>query len=103
MLARPQRRDGSGVPVAAVSAITGEGCPRLTEFLAELLDQGAPIEARLSPQDGDALAWLYRHGRVISRSDDESGEVSVAVRLDAQALGQFEQKFPGALLREAAE
>jgi len=103
MLARPQRRDGSGVPVVAVSAITGEGCPRLMEFLTELLDQGAPIEARLGPQDGDALAWLYRHGRVLSRSDDESGEVSLAVRLDAQALGQFEQRFPGALLREAAE
>ena len=103
MLARPQRRDGSGVPVVALSAITGEGCERLTEFLAELLDQGAPIEARLGPQDGDALAWLYRHGRVMSRSDGDDGEVSVAVRLDAQALGQFEQRFPGALLREAAE
>ena len=103
MLARPQRRDGSGVPIVAVSAVTGEGCARLTEFLAELLDQGAPIEARLGAQDGDALAWLYRHGRVMSRSDDDDGQVSLAVRLDAQALGQFEQRFPGALLREATE
>ena len=103
MLERPQRRDGSGVPVVALSAITGEGCAKLTGFLAELLDKGAPIEARLGPQDGDALAWLYRHGRVISRADNEVGQVSLAVRLDAQALGQFEQRFPGALLREAAE
>jgi GTP-binding protein HflX len=103
MLARPQRRDGSGVPVVALSAITGEGCERLLEFLTELLDQGAPIEARLGPQDGDALAWLYRHGRVLKRSDADSGEVNLAVRLDAQALGQFERRFPGALLREAAE
>ena len=103
LLDRPQRRDGSGVPVVALSAITGEGCAKLTGFLAELLDKGAPIEARLGPQDGDALAWLYRHGRVLSRSDAESGEVNVAVRLDAQALGQFERRFPGALLREAAE
>ena len=103
LLDRPQRRDGSGVPVVAVSAITGDGCARLTEFLTELLDKGAPIEARLGPQDGDALAWLYRNGRVISRSDDEGGQISVAVRLDAQALGQFERRFPGALLREAAE
>ncbi len=101
LLARPQRRDGSGVPVVALSAITGEGCDRLTEFLAELLDKGAPIEARLGPDDGEALAWLYRHGRVLSRSDDGSGHVSLEVRLDAQALGQFERRFPGALLREA--
>ena len=103
MLNRPQRRDGSGAPVVALSAITGEGCERLTDFLAELLDKGAPIEARLGPSEGDALAWLYRHGRVIGRSDEESGQVSVSVRLDAQALGQFERRFPGALLREAAE
>ena len=103
MLDRPQRRDGPGVPVVALSAITGEGCETLSGFLAELLDKGALIEARLGPQDGDALAWLYRHGRVISRSDDEAGQVSVAVRLDAQALGQFEQQFPGARLGEAAE
>ena len=102
LLARPQRRDGSGVPVVALSAITGEGCERLTEFLAELLDKGAPIEARLGPDDGEALAWLYRHGRVLGRSDDGSGQVSLEVRLDAQALGQFERRFPGALLREAA-
>ena len=103
MLARPQRRDGAGAPVVAVSAISGEGCQRLTEFLTELLDQGSPLEVRLGAQDGDALAWLYRHGRVLSRSDGDSGEVSLTVRLDAQALGQFERKFPGALLKEAAE
>ena len=102
-LNRPQRRDGSGVPVVAVSAITGEGCERLGAFLAELLDKGAPIEAKLGPEDGEALAWLYRHGRVLSRSDDEAGQVSLAIRLDAQALGQFERRFPGAYLREAAE
>jgi GTP-binding protein HflX len=103
LLNRPQRRDGSGVPVVAVSAITGDGCERLLAFLAELLDKGAPIEAKLGPEHGEALAWLYRHGRVLSRSDDDEGQVSLAVRLDAQALGQFERKFPGALLREAAE
>jgi hypothetical protein len=40
---------------------------------------------------------------VLRRSDDESGAVQLAVRLDAQALGQFERLFPDALLREAAE
>ncbi len=103
LLNRPQRRDGSGVPVVAVSAIAGDGCERLAAFLAELLDKGAPIEAKLGPEHGEALAWLYRHGRVLSRSDGDEGQVSLAVRLDAQALGQFERRFPGALLREAAE
>jgi GTP-binding protein HflX len=96
-------RRGAGGAVAPVSAVTGEGCERLLAFLADLVDQGAPVEAQLQPQDGEALAWLYRHGRVTGRHDEEGGAVHIAVRLDAQALGQFEQLFPGTLLREAAE
>ena len=44
------------------------------------------------------MAWLYRHGRVMDRVDDEDGSVRIAVRLGAQALGQFEQQFPKAEL-----
>jgi GTPase len=97
------RREGPGGPVIAVSAATGEGCGHLLSFLAELVDQGAPIEAHLGPEEGDALAWLYRHGRVIHREDDGEGGVHIAVRLDSQALGQFERRFPQTLLKDAAE
>jgi GTP-binding protein HflX len=103
LLARTPRREGATAPVVAVSAVTGEGCEHLLGFLADLVDQGAPVEAQLMPEDGEAMAWLYRHGRVLTRADDEGGVVRLAVRLDAQALGQFERLFPEALLREAAE
>ncbi len=93
----------SAQPVVAVSAATGEGCDHLLAFLAELVDQGAPIEAQLGADEGDAMAWLYRHGRVMGRTDDDTGGVHLSVRLDAQALGQFERLFPHTLLREAAE
>ena len=73
----------------------GEGVP--------LFDDDAAVEARLSAGDGQALAWLYRNGRVVSRGEDEDGGVLVSVRLDRQALGRFERQFPQALLREAAE
>jgi GTPase len=102
-LSQRTRREGPGGPVIAVSAATGEGCEHLLSFLAELVDQGAPIEAHLGPEEGDALAWLYRHGRVIHREDDGEGGVRIAVRLDSQALGQFERRFPQTLLKEAAE
>jgi GTP-binding protein HflX len=102
LLAR-SRREGSATPMVAVSAASGEGCDHLLAFLADLVDRGAPVQARLDAGDGQALAWLYRHGRVLSRSDDEAGGVQLDVRLDAQALGQFERLFPGAVLREAAE
>jgi GTP-binding protein HflX len=104
LLARPRRREGSASPPAvAVSALTGAGCDHLLRFLADLVDQGAPIEAHLTAQAGEALAWLYRHGRVMEREDDEAGGVRVSVRLDGQALGRFERLFPDARLKEAAE
>jgi GTP-binding protein HflX len=55
----------------------------------------------LPAADGEALAWLYRHGRVVERHDGDAGAVELSVRLDAQARGQFEQLFPA--LRLAAE
>ena len=80
----------------AVSAVTGEGCERLLGILAQLVDDEAAIEADLSPQDGEALAWLYRHGRVLRRVDQPDGRLHLEVRLDPQALGRFERLYPNA-------
>ncbi|MBQ1540640.1 MAG: GTPase HflX [Caulobacteraceae bacterium] len=95
--------DAGDAPAMAVSAVTGEGVERLLRLLAGMVDDDAAVEARLSAGDGQALAWLYRNGRVVSRGEDEDGGVLVSVRLDRQALGRFERQFPQALLREAAE
>ena len=104
LLARGAARSGSAAPpVVAVSAVTGEGCEHLLEFLAGLVDQGAAIEAVLGPEESEALAWLYRHGRVLERRDAPDGAVQVCVRLDAPALGRFERLFPHAMLKDAAE
>ncbi|MGZ8407015.1 MAG: GTPase HflX, partial [Caulobacteraceae bacterium] len=84
-----------GAVAVSVSASTGEGCGRLLEALAALIDQAPPVDALLTAADGEALAWLYRHGRVIDREDEEGGEVRLSVRLDPQALGRFERLYPG--------
>jgi len=81
-------------PAVALSAVTGEGCDDLRELLAALLDEEAPLEAELGPGQGEALAWLYRHGRVLSRLDRPDGGLKLEVRLDPQALGQFERLYP---------
>ena len=104
VLGRGASHSGSAAPpVVAVSAVTGEGCDHLLEFLAELVDQGAPIEVAMGPEESEALAWLYRHGRVVERHDDADGKVQVSVRLDAPAIGRFERLFPRTILRDAAE
>ena len=104
LIARAARaHEARGRMVIPVSAVTGEGIEALLDRLAELVDQGEPVTARLPANDGKALAWLYRHGRILERSDAEDGSVRLSVRLDHAALGRFERLFPEALTSHAAE
>jgi len=91
--ARALRSEGAAI---ALSAVTGEGVEALLDLLGGLVDEGPPLKVRLASQDGEAIAWLYRNGRVVERDDTDEG-VELAVRLDRQAIGRFEQRWPGAL------
>ena len=92
------RRSGA----ALASAVTGEGCRELLERLGGMVDDAPEVEVMLPHGDGEAMAWLYRNGRVVGRSED--GEiVRLSARLDSQALGRFERLFPDAVLKAAAQ
>jgi len=91
------------VEASAVSAVTGEGCEALLKRIATLIDDSPPVAVRLIAGDGEALAWIYRNGRVLSREDEAEGGVLLVARLDAQALGRFERQFPDAFVITAAE
>lgn len=88
--ARALNTDGGAV---AVSAVTGEGVEDLRALMAELIDDEPEVHLVLEPGQGDALAWLYENGRVVSRSTDEAGRVALIVKLHAAALGRFERQF----------
>ena len=100
LTARAERDRGGSV---AVSAVTGEGCERLLERLAGLVDSGPLLTIHLPASDGEGLAWLYRHGRVLERSDGEGDEITLKARLDLAALGRFESLRPQAVTAAAAE
>jgi GTP-binding protein HflX len=87
----------------AVSAVTGEGCDRLVARLAELVDEGPILSIALTSEDGEGLAWLYRHGRVVERHEDGEGALLVRAKLDAAALSRFERLRPAAVSALAAE
>lgn len=93
------RRNGA----SAVSAVTGEGCEALLRRIGGLIDDSPPVEVSLGVHEGQALAWIYRNGRVLSRYDGPDGEVVLMARLDGQALGRFERQFPNAVVKAAAE
>jgi GTP-binding protein HflX len=91
------------VEASPVSAVTGEGCEALLKRIAALIDDAPPVAVRLGAGDGEALAWIYRNGRVLSREDQDEGGVLLVARLDPQALGRFERQFPDAFIMVAAE
>ena len=100
VLARALRSDeGTGPLAVAVSAVSGEGLERLKQIVADHVDTGDEADVTLPSGDGQALAWLYRHGRIIRRTDNEEGDVILRVRLDPQALGRFARSFPNALVQ----
>ena len=86
-------------PAVLVSAVTGQGCDDLLSMIAGLVDEAPPVDVYAPAGEGAAIAWLYRHGRVIERNEGKDGSVRLAVSLTAQAMGQFEQLYPQAEIR----
>ena len=88
-LANGSRRRPASVPVSAVS---GAGTEELLAAIVERLWHARDvIEITLAPGDGSGLAWLYRHGEVLSR-EDAQGEVRLRVGLDPANLGRWRKR-----------
>jgi GTPase len=73
----------------AISAVTGEGIDVLLERLNDVLHETSRVhEITLATSDGKRLAWLYGHGDVVSRTDDDEAIV-LQVRLSPDMLARF--------------
>ncbi|HUM08052.1 MAG TPA: GTPase HflX [Acidocella sp.] len=78
---------GEGV---AVSALTGEGLPRLLAEIDERLAARLEVvEVQIPVADGAKIAWAYRHGEVLHREDGEEF-VHLTVRLSSADKARFE-------------
>jgi GTP-binding protein HflX len=85
-LVNRSERNLAAVPV---SAVTGEGCAELLALIDKRLEQDTnaiPLDVALS--DGAGIAWLYRHGEVLERHDDEA-EAHLLVNLRPSDLDRF--------------
>jgi GTP-binding protein HflX len=75
----------------AVSAITGEGLDELKATLDTRIAAGMEqADYNIAHADGARLAWLYEHGEVIERNDDDL-EAHVTVRLLPADRARFER------------
>jgi GTP-binding protein HflX len=73
----------------AISARTGDGMRSLARAASDCLGRGfRDVDVRTDPGNGRLLAWLGRHGEVLSRhfTDDH---VTVHCRIPAALLGQI--------------
>jgi GTPase len=87
VLRNQAKRNVAAVPI---SATTGEGCNEMLALIDNRLDaerQTAQLDVPLS--NGAAIAWLYRHGEVVERDDDEQ-HAHLTVRLSEADLGRFQ-------------
>ncbi|MEC7675802.1 MAG: GTPase HflX, partial [Pseudomonadota bacterium] len=82
--------------VVAVSAKTGEGIDSLIAALGRRLAQNDSVQSlRVPIEDGAAIAWLYGHGDVLKRDDDER-HAYLEVALKPADHQRFVTKFGGA-------
>ncbi|HEY4044874.1 MAG TPA: GTPase HflX, partial [Rhodopila sp.] len=80
-------RDGA----VAVSAITGEGLAALRAAIDARIAQGRELaDYDIPSQDGARMAWLYQHGEVVERHDDDDA-VHMKVRLLPADRARFER------------
>jgi GTPase len=83
------RRDAA----APISARTGEGIEKLLALIdARLSTRRETVRLDVDLADGAGLAWLYRHGEVLERSDVD-GVAHLTVGLDPENVGRFRKRF----------
>jgi GTPase len=81
-----QPRDGA----LPISAITGEGLAALLAAIDARMAAGMErAEYAIPPADGARIAWLYEHGEVLDRIDEEAA-IRLIVRLLPADRARFE-------------
>ncbi len=101
-LLTPDERDSvvnqasrSTSPALALSAVTGEGCKTLLTALDRRLSEARELVlADVALSDGKTLAWLYAHGEVVERDDNET-HAHLKVRLDPADAARFARRVNG--------
>lgn len=73
-----------------ISAVTGEGFPHLLDAIDTRIAHGMEQAKYAIPSgDGARIAWLYEHGEVVERTDEDD-TISLIVRLLPADRARFE-------------
>jgi GTP-binding protein HflX len=76
----------------ALSAVTGEGCDGLLEWIDSRLDSDARVVRLDIPlTDGKTLAWIYQRGEVLGRRDDNEA-AHISARLPEEDIARLRHR-----------
>ncbi len=80
-------------PTILISAHNGQGVDVLLDRVADITSQNFnEVTLEIDIADGKALAWLYSHGEVISRVDNDIS-VEITLRLCSADIAKFQSLF----------
>ncbi len=86
--------DGGKGPPIAVSAVTGEGIDALTALIEKRVSGDLDtVSVTLTPGQLGEVAWLYRNGDILDRTDNEDGGITVTLRATAAARAEIETRL----------
>ena len=73
-----------------VSAKTGAGLEALLEAIdARLGSADEIVTLTIPPGEGRLMHWLYEHGDIVARAEDDRGLVTLTVRIASEKKGRL--------------
>lgn len=76
-----------------ISAATGQGCEDLLQVICDsLTGEDLDVVYEISHSEGEAMAWLYRNGKITDRDDGETS-VKLSVTLSPANIGKLRKSF----------
>ncbi len=81
-----------GVMMSALNGTGLDGFFNALEQKLSLLER--QVDFVLTPQMGEARAWLYRHGRVDDSAVDDNGTITLTVTLSSADMARFSARWP---------
>ncbi len=76
-----------------ISAATGQGCEDLLQVICDsLTGEDLDVVYEISHAEGEAMAWLYRNGKITDRDDGETS-AKLSVTLSPANIGKLRKSF----------
>ena len=86
--------DANKAPPIAISAITGEGIDALKALIeTRMSGELEELTVTIEPAQFGLVDWLYRNGDIVSRTDNEDGSATIALKATHTARQESESRL----------